>query len=78
MLEPTPYRISMPVNFLKDLTQIIFSDAIKQNQLRSLYVLHFDSFHFSGLPCSKENVKGFFWSFKLNLKNWDVLKFTNY
>ena len=32
LLEPTPYGIKMPVNFLEDLTQIIFNDSLKQNQ----------------------------------------------
>ena len=32
LLELTPYRISMPVSFLENLTQIIFSDSLKQNQ----------------------------------------------
>ena len=29
LLKRTPYRISMPVSFLEDLTQIIFSDSVK-------------------------------------------------
>ena len=32
LLELAPYRISMPVSFLENLTQIIFSDSLKQNQ----------------------------------------------
>ena len=32
LLEPTPYRINMPVSFIEDLTQIIFSDSPKYNQ----------------------------------------------
>ena len=31
-LEPTPYRINIPVSFLEDLTQIIFNDSLKYNQ----------------------------------------------
>ena len=31
-LEPTPYRIKMPVSFLEDLTHITFNNSIKQNQ----------------------------------------------
>ena len=32
LLEPTPYRINMPVSFLEDLTQIIFNDSVNQSQ----------------------------------------------
>ena len=32
LLEPTPYRIKMPLSFLEDLTKIIFSDSLKYNQ----------------------------------------------
>ena len=32
LLEPTPYIVNMPVSFLEDLTQVIFSDSLKYNQ----------------------------------------------
>ena len=32
LLEPTPYRINMPVSFLEYLIQIIFNDSLKQNE----------------------------------------------
>ena len=32
LLEPTPHIVNMPVNFLEDLTQVIFSDSLKYKQ----------------------------------------------
>ena len=42
------------------------------------YILDLDSFHFCNLSRSKHNVKSALLQFQIQLKNWGVLKFTNY